>query len=68
MQITGIKTYVVGNPPPHHGGVTWVFLKLLTDEGIEGLGEASRVPFNPNTVVKLVEDMGERCVIGVNRE
>ena len=66
MKIVGIKTYVVGNPPPHHGGVNWVFLKLVTDEGIEGLGEASRVPFKPHTVVQLIEDMGERCVVGAD--
>src|SRR3712207_3054346 len=36
MQITEIKTFVVGNPWKN-----WVFVKLITDEGIEGLGEAT---------------------------
>lgn len=64
MKIVNIKTYVVENPPPHKGGLNWVFLKLTTDGGIEGVGEAYAVPFHPNTVVRLIEDIGERYVIG----
>ena len=63
MKIADIKTYVVGNPPPHHGGSNWVFLKLITDDGIEGYGEAYAVPFHPHTVVKMIEDVGQRYVI-----
>src|SRR5262245_18412617 len=36
MRITDLKTYVVGNPWKN-----WVFVKLITDEGITGLGEAT---------------------------
>jgi len=64
MKITDVKTYVVGNPPPYHGGLHWVFLKLVTDSGVEGFGEAYGVPFHPHTTVKLIEDVGERVVIG----
>ena len=64
MKIVDVKTYLVGNPPPYHGGRYWVFLKLTTDGGIEGVGEAFAVPFHPNTVVRLIEDIGERHVIG----
>ncbi len=39
MKVTDLKTYVVENPPPSHGGPYWVFLKLTTDNGIEGFGE-----------------------------
>ncbi len=46
------------------GGLNWVFLKLTTDGGIEGIGEAYDVPFHPNTVVGLIEDVGKRYVIG----
>ena len=41
MKITGMKTYIVGQPAPHRGGRNFVFLKLMTDEGISGWGEAS---------------------------
>ena len=64
MKITKLKTFVVGNPPPHHGGRNWVFVKLFTNDGIEGVGEAYAVPFSPRTVVHLIEDLGERFVIG----
>lgn len=36
MRITDLKTFVVGNPWKN-----WVFVKLYTDEGITGLGEAT---------------------------
>ena len=51
MKIVDFETFVVGNPPPHYGGFNWVFLKLITDEAIEGIGEAYCVPFRPNAVV-----------------
>ena len=64
MKITDLKTYVVANPPPHHGGAYFVFLKLTTDDGIEGFGEVYGVPFHPDKVAQLIEDVGERYVIG----
>ena len=64
MKITDVKTYAVANPPPHHGGPYWVFVKLTTDNGIEGFGEAYGVPFSPNRVTQLIEDVVARHVIG----
>jgi 2-dehydro-3-deoxyphosphogalactonate aldolase len=64
MKITDLKTFVVGNPPPHHGGRNWVFLKLIADSGVTGIGEAYAIPFHPMQAVKLIEDVGERLVIG----
>ena len=64
MKIADLKTFVVGNPPPHHGGRNWVFLRLTTDDGIEGVGEAYGVPFDANTTARMIEDLGERYVIG----
>ena len=37
MKIADAETFVVENPPPHHGGRYWVFLKLTTDGGVEGV-------------------------------
>ena len=31
MKLTDIRTFVVGNPPPHYGGRYFVFVKLTTD-------------------------------------
>ena len=36
MKITELKTYIAGNPWKN-----WVFVKVCTDEGITGLGEAT---------------------------
>jgi galactonate dehydratase len=35
MKITDIKTFLVGA-----GGRNWVYVKVLTDQGIYGIGEA----------------------------
>ena len=36
MKITDVKTFVVGNPWKN-----WIFVKVYTDEGVTGLGEAT---------------------------
>ena len=64
MKITGVRTFVVGNPPPGFGGRYFVFLKLQTDSGIEGLGEVYSVPFHPSLVERMIADVVERCVVG----
>ncbi len=64
MKITDVKTFVVGNPPPYHGGMNWVFLKLVTDGGTVGYGEAYAVPFNALAVADLIKSVGERLIIG----
>jgi 2-dehydro-3-deoxyphosphogalactonate aldolase len=66
MKITAVKTYVVGNPPPHFGGLYWIFLKLTTDSGVEGYGEVYSVPFHPRVVEQMIEDVCDRCVIGAD--
>jgi len=40
VEITDVKTHVVENPPSHCGGLYRVFLKLTTDNAINGRGEA----------------------------
>ncbi len=64
MKITDVTTYVVENPPPHFGGPYFVFVKLTTDNGIMGFGEAYAIPFQPNIVALMIEDVCERYVIG----
>ncbi|RKU36693.1 isomerase, partial [Candidatus Poribacteria bacterium] len=41
MKIAEVQTYLVDVPPPHWGGRRWIFVKLITDEGIEGAGECT---------------------------
>jgi len=64
MKITDFQTYVVENPPPHFGGPYWVFLKLTTDSGVDGFGEAYGVPFHPSVVEKMIADVCARYVVG----
>ena len=66
MRITDLKTFVVGNPPPHFGGRYFVFLKLVTDGGVEGVGEVYGVPFGPHVVARMIEDVFERYVAGAD--
>jgi 2-dehydro-3-deoxyphosphogalactonate aldolase len=66
MEIETVRTYVIENPPPHRGGHYWTLLKLVTDEGTEGLGEAYGVPFHPDVTARMIRDIGERHVIGTS--
>jgi galactonate dehydratase len=64
MKIADVKTFVVGNPPPHFGGRYFVFLKLTTNDGIEGVGEVYAATFGPHVMARMVEDVCVRHVIG----
>jgi galactonate dehydratase len=64
MKLTDIQTFVVGNPPPHFGGQYFVFVKLITDTGVSGIGEAYCVPFEPHLVAKMIEDVFARYAAG----
>ena len=66
MKITDLKTFVVGNPPPHFGGRYFVLLKLVTDGGVEGVGEVYGVPFHPDVVARMTQDVFERCALGAD--
>jgi 2-dehydro-3-deoxyphosphogalactonate aldolase len=66
VRIAAVKTFVVGNPPPHFGGRYFIFLKLITDDGIEGVGEIYTATFGPHTVAAMVEDVCARHVIGAD--
>lgn len=64
MKISDCQTFVVGNPPPHFGGRYFVFVKLTTDDGIDGVGEAYVATFSPHAVASLITDVADRHVMG----
>jgi galactonate dehydratase len=66
MKIIELKTFVVGNPPPTFGGRYFLFLKLVTDNGIEGLGEVYAASFGPKAIVAMIEDVFEHHVLGAD--
>jgi len=57
LKITGLKTFVV-----NVGSVNWVFCKVLTDQGLTGLGEGS-VTSKEATVAQAIQEH-ERFLVG----
>ena len=67
MKIVEIQPLLVGNIPPYRGGRCWFFVKLITDEGIEGIGEWSVGQIGrEDSQVGLIEDLGKLFVIGAD--
>lgn len=66
MKIVGLRTWVVGNPPPSYGGRYFIFLKLVTDDGIEGVGEVYGATFGPRVVERMIEDVFAQHVDGAD--
>ena len=64
MKLQEIRTFVVGNPPPHFGGRYFVFCKLQCADGVQGVGEAYGVPFEPHLVARMLEDVFARYLEG----
>jgi galactonate dehydratase len=66
MKIVDLKTFVVGNPPPRRGGRYFLILKLVTDDGIEGLGEVYAASFAPSVFAPFARDVFEKHLLGAD--
>ncbi|HLH67001.1 MAG TPA: mandelate racemase/muconate lactonizing enzyme family protein [Solirubrobacteraceae bacterium] len=66
MRIASAATLTVGNPQPQFGGRYFVFLKLTTEDGIEGIGEVYGAAFGPRPVQAMLEEVCDRHVIGAD--
>jgi galactonate dehydratase len=64
MKLESVKVFVVGNPPPSFGGRYFIFLKLRTSCGVEGVGEVYAATFGPHVVAKMIEDVFARRLEG----
>jgi galactonate dehydratase len=64
MKLCSVKVFVVANPPPGFGGRYFVFLKLRTACGIEGVGEVYAATFGPKVIASMIEDLFERRLLG----
>ncbi|KFL32841.1 isomerase [Devosia riboflavina] len=64
MQIAELSVHVVAVPPPHIGGMYWIFVRLTTKDGIVGTGEIYATAFHPTALVPLIEDVFERYLLG----
>jgi galactonate dehydratase len=63
MKIVDLKTYRVNNPTSKGLPEKWLFVKLFTDHGIEGIGEVYGVPFDFHIVEELVKSVADRFLI-----
>src|SRR3989441_2428677 len=67
MKVTGIETLVLDNVPNYRGGRKWLFIKLLTDGGIVGLGErVTGGVTNLEPQIATLKALCEQFVIGQN--
>lgn len=64
MKVVEVEPFVVGNPPPHFGGQYFTFVKLTTDDGIVGYGEAYAGTLAPDVIAAALMDVGERHLVG----
>lgn len=66
MKLDKIETFVVGNPPPRHGGRYFIFVRLTTACGITGVGEIYNATFGPDLCAAMAHDMFGRQFFGQN--
>lgn len=60
MKLQSIETFIVGNPPPRRGGQYFIFLRLRTACGIEGVGEIYNATFSPALCAQMAVETFER--------
>lgn len=63
MKLKDIETFVTV-PPTGIGGSFWVFVRLTTDNGIQGIGECYGIPVSADIACRMVEDTFERFFAG----
>jgi galactonate dehydratase len=66
MKVAELRTFVVGNPPPSFGGRYFVFLQLITDDGIVGVGEVYSATFHPRVIEQMIHDVFDRHIAGMD--
>ena len=64
MKIAAMQSHIVAVPPPHIGGMYWIFVSLQTRCGIEGVGEVYASTFHPEVMVKVLDDVFDRYLKG----
>ncbi|HCH24403.1 MAG TPA: isomerase [Oceanospirillaceae bacterium] len=64
MQIERLQTHVVAVPPPHIGGMYWIFVTLTTRCGVTGVGEVYASTFHPTVMEAALQDVFDRYLKG----
>ena len=67
MKIVDVKTILINNITPYRGGKYWLFVQLITDEGIVGLGERpTGHATNLDSQISLIKDLCQQFAIGTS--
>jgi|TARA_B100001079_G_scaffold102001_2_gene87568 2-dehydro-3-deoxyphosphogalactonate aldolase len=67
VKIVELKTIVIENIKPYRGGTKWLFIQLVTDQGIVGLGERPTAhATNLAPQITLFHELAEAFLIGEN--
>ena len=64
MRLADLDVLVVGNPPPGFGGRYFIFVKLMTDDGIVGWGEVYAATVGPEAMRAVIADVFARHMAG----
>ena len=64
MKVASCETHIVATPPPHIGGMYWIFVTIKTACGIEGVGEVYAASFHPSVMKLAIEDVFDRYLKG----
>lgn len=68
MKLADLDIIVTAPPPPGWGGRYWIFVKLITDDGIHGWGECYASSVSPEAMKAVIRDVFERHMLGENPE
>ncbi len=63
MKVIALETHVVAVPPPHVGGMYWIFVQIETDCGLRGVGEVYAASFGPAVMQAAINDVFERYLL-----
>ncbi|GAL11615.1 muconolactone isomerase putative [Vibrio astriarenae] len=64
MKVSHLTTHIVATPPPHVGGMYWIFVELQTECGIQGIGEVYAASFHPEVMKVAIQDVFDRYLKG----
>jgi L-alanine-DL-glutamate epimerase-like enolase superfamily enzyme len=68
MKLRDLDVIITAPPAPGWGGRYWIFVKLTTDTGLEGIGECYAASVGPEAMKAVIEDVFDRHMQGENPE
>ena len=66
MKLSDFASFVVGTPPPGNGGRYFIFVKLMTDNGLIGYGEIYAGHIAPHIICDIAADAFVRHLAGTS--